>query len=358
MDFAKKEETIPATMRYLIVLASFLSLPVFVAEQRLLEKKYILCSFAGYTVGPFLALIPLGYKARCMLGSACSALPLFFSFAPYLHAFLLGLISSYYRLVIDLFCQALCVKTKKKQVVIMTNLIGAWISFFTFFSLRFYPVISFFICTRFCTVLFACAGTVLSYIFIIETPEEIFKRYRAAEKKSAAYEDLYKCIMYINSSQQINMEDFQKDYREYLNEKTQPNDNSTLRERATAILAAVNISFIYIAFQRAAGVQNKYSLYRIFLGCMQLFTWAINYMSGMGTIYSFLIPPASLYFVCVSTNNPEDIALVFVMLFGIGLVSHRASAHSLTPAEMALSRSLQYIFVTPIFLILVLNFLD
>ncbi|KAI5165110.1 hypothetical protein NEIRO03_0080 [Nematocida sp. AWRm78] len=358
MDIVKREEAIPMNMRYLILLASFLTLPVFVAEQRLLKEKYILCSFAGYMIGPYLALVPISYKIRFMIGSACSMVPYFFSFIPTIQAFLLGLIVSYYRLVVDLFCLSLCVKTKKKRVVILSNVIAGWMSFLAFFSFRFWPLAASTLCTPFVTIVCACFGTFISYRFIIETPEEIFKRYTEAEQKSDAYEDLYRCIVHINGAEELNIDEFREDYRSFLNEKTQIETNGTFRERVTAIALSINVSFIYIAFQRAAGIENKFGLYRLFLGCMQLISWSLKYTYESGSIYVSLIPPFSLFFVCISTNNNEDMLLAFIMLFGTGFVRTISPSHTLTYVEMALSRSTQYIFVTIVFLVLVFFFLN
>lgn len=354
MDSTKQEERVPLRMRYLAILASFLPLSILVTEQRLLSQREIICSFGGYIVGPYLSLIPLSYRLRFMIGSVCAALSFFLRFNTYLHAFSLGLIVSYFMLVANLFCAALCVRTKKKKVQIMSNVITGWLSFLTFFSFHFCPVITDFLCTPIFSLLFAAAGTVISYFYIIETPEEIFVRYRKAEKKSDAYEDLYKCISYINSADDSNIEEFRADYRSFLDAKTQIKQSYTLKEKITAIFLSVNVSFVYIAFQRAAGVENRYSLYRIFLGAMQLFTWSFKYASGSSSVYATIIPPVALYFVCVSTNNTQDILLVFIMLLGTGILPEVSSGYTLQPIDIACARSIQYICVLVVFLVLML----
>lgn len=348
MHRAKSQETVPLNMRYLIIVASFLCLPDLVAEQRISNEKEIVCSFVGYIIGPYFALIPLSYKVRFMLGSICGIVPFFLG--RYLRAFSLGLITSYYRLVADLFCTALCIRTPKSTVLIMSNLVSTWISFSTFFSLHFCPSLASFVCRPFFAFLFAVAGVILSYIYVIETPEEIFKRFKHASSKSAAYEDLYKCISYINSTDNSTLEEFREEYRIFLDRKNQIEDSFTLKERVYAIILSVNISFIYIAIQRCAGVENRHSLERIFLGAMQLFSWSFKYSDSPKTYFSVIIPPAALYFVCVSTNNTQDIFLVLIMLLGVAFVPKAIHRYSLNQTEIAFSRSIQYIFVLATFI--------
>ncbi|KAI5190289.1 hypothetical protein NEMIN01_0988 [Nematocida minor] len=353
MNTAERQESVPLNMRYLILAASFLCLPLLVAEQRLLMEREILCSFVGYMAGPYLALAPLSYKIRFMIGSASGVVPYLLSFNMYMRAFFLGLIVSYYRMVIDLFCSALCVRTRKKTVVVMANLVASWISFITFFSLHFCPSLASFICTPVFSIIFAFIGTAVSYMYIIETPEEIFHRFRENSEKSSAYEDLYSCISYLNGPDAPKPEEFREEYKVFLDKKNQLEESFTFKEKLSAIFITVNISFIYIAFQRASGVENRYSLYRIFLGAMHLFSWSFKYYtSSSSAFYAAVIPPMALYFVCVSTNNTQDIFLVFIMLLGINFVPKTPHGYTLTPIDIAFSRSIQYFFVLISFLII------
>lgn len=343
MNAHTNQENVPLNMRYLIIAASFLCLPDLVAEQRISNEKEIMCSFVGYMCGPYFALIPLSYKLRFMLGSAVGVIPLFLS--SYLRAFSLGLITSYYRLVADLFCCALCIRTPKSTVLIMSSLVSSWIGFTTFFSLHFCPSLAAFVCTPFFTFIFALVGIAVSYAYIIETPEEIFQRFKHSSSKSAVYEELYDCISYINGRRNSTVEEFREEYKMFLDEKSQIKESFTLRERIYSIFLSVNISFIYIAIQRAAGVENRHSLDRIFLGAMQLFSWSFKYADSPKTYFSVIIPPVALYFVCVSTNNTQDIFLVFIMLLGVAFVPKSVKGYSLNPPEIAFSRSIQHFFV-------------
>ncbi|KAH9385442.1 uncharacterized protein NEMAJ01_0338 [Nematocida major] len=349
MEITKREDRLPLNMQCLIILASFLILPTLVANLRLQKEYEILCSFVGYILGPYLALAPLSYKARFMIGCASGIVPIFLGFNTYLRAFVLGLINSYFALVIEMFCGALCVRTKKARAAIVANIFAGWLSFLTFFSLHFCPVLVELLCNSVTSFVLACTGTLASYYFIVETPEEIFARYRLAEKKSRAYEEMYSSLSYINGPDIVDEDELKEEYRIFLDEKSNLQDHYTIKEKAAAALSYINVSFIYISFQWAAGVENRYSLYRLFLGAMQLFTWTFRYYSRANAMYVFVLPPAALYFMCVSTNNTQDVFLVFLMLLGANFLPKKSSGHVLQRADIAFAKSLQYVLVFFVF---------
>lgn len=352
MESMQGKEYVPMNMRSLVMRSLFPYLPLLISEQTLSPKYEIAASLAGYVIGPFLALVPLSYRLRFVLGSLLGLLPLVLLSFPLVRAFILGLLVSYYKMVADLFFGALCLKTKKAAVLVLENLVVAWISFGTFFSLRFCPILTTIATSWVFVLLSALATAAFSYLYTIETPEEIIERLKREKTKSAAYEDLYRTLLYLNGPGATDSEEFQQEYKEILDKrKNLPSDDS-LRAKSAAIAVGVNVSFIYIAFQRTMGVNGTYSLYRIFLGAMNLFSWSFKYASGTSSLISILLPVVALYFICVSTGRYQDLGLVLLMVLGIEAMPAHPSLYRLHPFDRALIASLQNLMALICFLLL------
>ncbi|OAG31708.1 hypothetical protein NEDG_00183 [Nematocida displodere] len=349
MEIGLNKEGIPPRMKALVAFVSFLYLPVLVPEQRILPKDEILVSLCGYIFGPFLALIPLSYRLRCVLGSLIGVLPILVFFSNYFRAFLLGLCFSYYRTVAELFCQALSVTAKKRSVSVLFNLINAWICFTTFFLIHFCPRVPEFAALWYVLVIGCLISAGLAAVYIIETPEEMLERFKKEKRKTEVYDEMYKVLLYINGPFAKDNEDLHEDFKDLLDRRNDSLYAPTLKERSTAILISVNISFVYAAVQRVLGVDNHYSLYRIFLGAMQMFSLAMTYSSGTLSFFSAAVPAVALYFVCVSTSNYNDAILVFVMALGTSFIPSEKSAYTMSPMDIVLTRSLQGLLTALLF---------
>ncbi|KAI5185259.1 hypothetical protein NEHOM01_0717 [Nematocida homosporus] len=343
---------VPLNMRWMTISSCFLLLPSVVAEQMLKPKLEIIVSLIGMAVGPYFALIPGSYRNKYVFGSLLGIVPVMLMYAPYARAFSLGTITSYYRLVADLYGGALCVKTKKKDLSLISSLVSAWISVGTFFSLHFCPTLSAAVGSCPAMLTFAIFGAILSHIYIIETPEEILERIANDRNKSQAYEDMYAALAHINGPGKKSQDDLQKEYKEILEEKKNEKEKPVpVKERARAIGLSINISFIYMAFQKAMGVDGKYTLYRVFLGVMQLFSWSLKYTEGAHSFFSTALPVLALYFVCISTNSHQDIILVVLMLLGIEYAPGQVTGYKLRPLDIAISRSIQCLCALLTFLV-------
>ncbi|KAI5192662.1 hypothetical protein NECID01_2033 [Nematocida sp. AWRm77] len=331
----------PLNMRSMVLFGNMLYLPIVICEQVLSPKLEIAASMAGYVVGPFFALAPFSYRTLFVVGSLLGLLPPLLVYFPMVRAFFLGMIVSYCKTTANLFVGALCVKTKKKTALVLGNLAVAWISFGTFFSLHFCPVLTK-IATSLPFIVVSSLGTAAaSYFYIIETPEEIMSRLEREKKKSAPYEELYKTLLYINGPNAKDSDEFHQEYKEILDKKAHVHNSASLKTRATAILIAVNFSFVYVAFQRAMGVEGVYSLYRIFLGAMSLFSWSFKYAGDSGSVLSVIFPVAALYFICVSTGSYQDLGLVLLMLLGVEAMPAHPSLYTLQRVDRAVISSLQ-----------------
>ncbi|KAI5170611.1 hypothetical protein NEFER03_0070 [Nematocida sp. LUAm3] len=346
-------EHIPLNMKRMIFVSCYLWVPIAVVEHMLTVKSELISSIIGGIFGPFLSVIlPFSYRTRCVIGSISGLLPVLFSFNRIIRGFLLGLILSYYKLLSLMYCSGLCVRTKKQRASILVNLVSAWVSCSTFILMRFCPTITKIITYPLFTIIFSILGSIISFFFIIDTPEEILSRLRTEKNKSSSYEHLYDTLAKINGPEENSIEDLQKEYKDILVIKNDKKTNSNIKIKIQAILLAVNVSFIYIAFQRALSVNGTYTLYRCFLGMMQMFSWSFKYLVGPSSAYATMLPIAALYFVCVSTDNNQDVLLVFLMGFGIEFLPAQASGYTLNQLDRASVLSLQSFFALILFLII------
>ncbi|KAI5180921.1 hypothetical protein NEOKW01_1162 [Nematocida sp. AWRm80] len=355
MDSMQNKEVIPFNMRCLVMLASCICLPIVIGDCKLTDKTEITWSLVGHIIGPYFGMIPLPYKTSFLIGSALNLLPMFLAFNGNLRAFSLGAISAYCRVVADLFCQSLCVHTKRSAVSVVSNFVTSWISSCTFFSLHFCPILSTIAILPPTVIIFTILTSYLSYKYIIKTPEELLKKYQEEKSKSKIYEQLHHTLAYINGPGVKDNEEFRQEYKDFLNSQKKEASPIPLINRVKEVALGVNVSFIYIAFQKAMSIDGIYSLFRNFLGMMQLFTWAFKYASDTSSFVAQIIPVIALYVVCVSTNSGSDILVVFLMILGVGFLPTPKTTHKPTPFDVALKHSLQYFLALGMFLFVSAN---
>jgi len=356
MEKTECAKELPLNTRVLVLGSVFMIFPVLVYEQALFTKEEITASLAGHIFGPlFVLAFPLSYKLQFMFGSfltclssALSFLSSSFQLSPLFASFVLGLAVSYLKTVAGLFCNALCLKRRKKECAALLHLTVAWVYFFTFFSLRFIPSLIRLTCSTLFVCIFTLLGSWISYRCIIETPEEIAYARSGQRKISGVYEDLNSTLLYLNGPNAQDTDAIRKEYREIMEAK-----NASQRgvfDRASCVLSFVNVSFIYVAFQRAAGVEGRHSLYRVFLGAMHLCSWSFTYASGTTSLSCMLIPVLAVYFICVSTNNYRELGLALLMLFGVTFSPSSAVLYRMDQSDRVVGAFLQGVLSLCLFL--------
>lgn len=345
-----RRREIPHNMKGLVLLAVLFLVYPKVTHLSLSDKHRIFVSLIGGAVAPFLVLLPGSYRLKFIIGSVANVLPPLLFFNTYAQAFLLGMIFTYLKTCSELYSMALCIRTRKKAVLVLNNLCASLIAVCAFFILHFLPALAPFVALNpIATVVVAIAGVAISARHVIRTPEEIMREGRGGARNNEVFEEMFHTLAYINGPV-VEDERFHDEYRELIEKKfLEERPSVGLRTYVRVLAEQLNISFVYLAFQFALSLSSTLTLYRLFLGIMQLFSWYLTYMLTAASFSSGLFLIAALYLVNV-TVDPTDVLLVLFLFLGYSFAPSSKAVYALTRADFALVRSLQFLLASLVFL--------
>lgn len=359
MEEAREEDTfgvstsLPGNIRAWSIRACFLCFPSVISDQLLPKKEEILLSLCGHVLGPFLLLAPVSFRLHFVLGNVCLCISSLVSFSRLLRAFFIGVVASQLRMSSRLFTNSLCGQQRRQRVYAISCTLDAWMCFCVFFAAHFFPAFAKTVSSSGMILVLGAITAAAASKCVVETPEEVLSRYQKEGRASASdqYEALYQALSRVYGKASRETEEFDREYKALLDQKLGPATSQTGKERLKSAASLGNIAFMYIAAQRSMGVENSRSFYRMFLGLMQLCTSMLACSSTTLFQGASLYPVVYFYLMCVSTGSYEDIALVLLMLLGVGFFPTAPSAYAVTPTDLIVAASVQYALAALLFLL-------
>lgn len=339
-----RKERIPTNMRRLIFTAAFTFMYSFVAQVSLTDRDEIVVSLLGGAAS-LLALGPGLYRTKFMMGLGVSFFPQFFSFNRFLRALCIGVCVGYLQTCCEMYACSLCIRTKKKEAFVLCRLCMSLIATFTLFLNHFFPYVKTAIHSPVCALLFPAAALFVAFQYIIKTPYEILEEQKASGvRKDDVFEAVYRVLAYINSPVESD-EDFHQDYKALIEKAYETREVVAATSAETQVRAALNklgLSFVYLGLQFVLCCKLNTGLYCIFMGMMQLFSWATAYAFEAPPFMSAFFLVGSLYMISVCTNLSE-IFMIPLLFAGYAAIPSEASIYALSERNLAVvdaSRSL------------------